>query len=283
MTIDGKAIALGVKESLRERVADLKEKFGRVPCLAVVIVGDNPASHSYVRSKIEAAAFVGIDGHEIELPADVTEEELLHTVATLDADPSIDGVLVQLPLPPQVNPDKVLDVISPEKDVDGFHPRNVASLHLGRPCTFPCTPKGIIRLIDSTGTVIDGKRAVVIGRSNIVGKPVAKLLQDRNATVTVAHSHTPDLAALTREADILVVATGHAGLVDGTMIKPGAVVIDVGITRRGKRIIGDVDFASASQVASYITPVPGGVGPMTVAMLMENTIECFEARMQQIS
>ena len=283
MTIDGKAIALGVKESLRERVADLKEKFSRVPCLAVVIVGDNPASHSYVRSKIEAAAFVGIDGHEIELPADVTEEELLHTVATLDADPSIDGVLVQLPLPPQVNPDKVLDVISPEKDVDGFHPRNVASLHLGRPCTFPCTPKGIIRLIDSTGTVIDGKRAVVIGRSNIVGKPVAKLLQDRNATVTVAHSHTPDLAALTREADILVVATGHAGLVDGTMIKPGAVVIDVGITRRGKRIIGDVDFASASQVASYITPVPGGVGPMTVAMLMENTIECFEARMQQIS
>ena len=183
----------------------------------------------------------------------------------------------------RVNPDKVLDVISPEKDVDGFHPRNVASLHLGRPCTFPCTPKGIIRLIDSTGTVIDGKRAVVIGRSNIVGKPVAKLLQDRNATVTVAHSHTPDLAALTREADILVVATGHAGLVDGTMIKPGAVVIDVGITRRGKRIIGDVDFASASQVASYITPVPGGVGPMTVAMLMENTIECFEARMQQIS
>ena len=283
MTIDGKAIALGVKESLRERVADLKEKFGRVPCLAVVIVGDNPASHSYVRSKIEAAAFVGIDGHEIELPADVTEEELLHTVATLDADPSIDGVLVQLPLPPQVNPDKVLDVISPEKDVDGFHPRNVASLHLGRPCTFPCTPKGIIRLIDSTGTVIDGKRAVVIGRSNIVGKPVAKLLQDRNATVTVAHSHTPDLAALTREADILVVATGHAGLVDGSMIKPGAVVIDVGITRRGKRLIGDVDFASASQVASYITPVPGGVGPMTVAMLMENTIECFEARMQQIS
>ena len=280
MTIDGKAIALGIKESLRERVADLKERYGRVPCLAVVIVGDNPASHSYVRSKIEAAAFVGIDGHEIEFPADVTEEELLNTVASLDADPLIDGVLVQLPLPPQINPDKVLDVISPEKDVDGFHPRNVASLHLGRPCTFPCTPKGIIRLIDSTGTEIDGKRAVVIGRSNIVGKPVAKLLQDRNATVTVAHSHTPDLASLTREADILVVATGHAGLVDGSMIKPGAVVIDVGITRRGKRIIGDVDFESASKVASYITPVPGGVGPMTVTMLMENTIECFEARMK---
>lgn len=278
MTIDGKAIALGIKESLRERVAGLKDRYGRVPCLAVVIVGDNPASHSYVRSKIEAASFVGIDGHEIELPADVTEAQLLQTVAALDADPSIDGILVQLPLPQQIDPDKVLDVISPEKDVDGFHPRNVASLHLGRPCTFPCTPKGIIRLIDSTGTVIDGKRAVVVGRSNIVGKPVAKLLQDRNATVTVAHSHTPDLAALTREADILVVATGHAGLIDGSMVKPGAVVIDVGITRMGKRIVGDVDFASASQVASYITPVPGGVGPMTVAMLMENTIECFESR-----
>lgn len=279
MTIDGKAIALGIKESLKERVAGLKDRFGRVPCLAVVIVGDNPASHSYVRSKIEAASFVGIDGHEIEFPSDVTELELLQTVAALDADPAIDGILVQLPLPQQIDPDKVLDVISPEKDVDGFHPRNVASLHLGRPCTFPCTPKGIIRLIDSTGTVIDGKRAVVVGRSNIVGKPVAKLLQDRNATVTVAHSHTPDLAALTRQADILVVATGHAGLVDGSMIKPGAVVIDVGITRRGNHIIGDVDFASASQVASYITPVPGGVGPMTVAMLMENTIECFESRM----
>ena len=278
MTIDGKAIALGIKESLRERVAGLKDRYGRVPCLAVVIVGDNPASHSYVRSKIEAASFVGIDGHEIEFPSDVTELELLQTVAALDADPAIDGILVQLPLPQQIDPDKVLDVISPEKDVDGFHPRNVASLHLGRPCTFPCTPKGIIRLIDSTGTVIDGKRAVVVGRSNIVGKPVAKLLQDRNATVTVAHSHTPDLAALTREADILVVATGHAGLIDGSMVKPGAVVIDVGITRMGKRIVGDVDFASASQVASYITPVPGGVGPMTVAMLMENTIECFESR-----
>ena len=278
MTIDGKAIALGIKESLRERVAGLKDRYGRVPCLAVVIVGDNPASHSYVRSKIEAASFVGIDGHEIEFPSDVTELELLQTVAALDADPAIDGILVQLPLPQQIDPDKVLDVISPEKDVDGFHPHNVASLHLGRPCTFPCTPKGIIRLIDSTGTVIDGKRAVVVGRSNIVGKPVAKLLQDRNATVTVAHSHTPDLAALTREADILVVATGHAGLIDGSMVKPGAVVIDVGITRMGKRIVGDVDFASASQVASYITPGPGGVGPMTVAMLMENTIECFESR-----
>ena len=281
MTIDGKALALSIKEELRERVRCLELRYGRVPCLAVVIVGDNPASHLYVRSKIEAAAFVGIAGKEIELPASVSEEELLKTVAALDADPAIDGVLVQLPLPPQINRDKILDVISPAKDVDGFHPHNVACLHLGRPCTFPCTPKGIIRLIDSTGTQIDGKRAVVVGRSNIVGKPVATLLQDRNATVTVAHSHTPELGKLTREADILVVATGHASLIDGSMIKPGAVVIDVGITRDGKKLRGDVDFASASKVASYITPVPGGVGPMTVAMLMENTIECFENRMLQ--
>ena len=282
MTIDGKALAQSIKEDLRERVESLRLRYGRVPCLAVVIVGDNPASHLYVRSKIDAASFVGIDGMEIELPKDVSEEELLRTVSKLDSDPAIDGVLVQLPLPRQINPDKVLDVISPTKDVDGFHPRNVASLHLGRPCTFPCTPKGIIRLIDSTGTRIDGKRAVVVGRSNIVGKPVAKLLQDRNATVTVAHSHTPDLAAITREADILVVATGHASLIDGSMIKPGAVVIDVGITRDGAKLRGDVDFESASKVASFITPVPGGVGPMTVAMLMENTIECFEQRMASL-
>ena len=281
MIIDGKAIARDIKEGLRGRVEELARKYGRVPCLAVVIVRDNPASHLYVRSKIEAAAFVGIAGKEIELPASVSEEELLETVTALDADPAIDGVLVQLPLPPQIDRDKVLDVISPAKDVDGFHPHNVACLHLGRPCTFPCTPKGIIRLIDSTGTQIDGKRAVVVGRSNIVGKPVATLLQDRNATVTVAHSHTSDLGKLTRDADILVVATGHASLIDGSMIKPGAVVIDVGITRDGKKLRGDVDFASASKVASYITPVPGGVGPMTVAMLMENTIECFENRMLQ--
>ena len=281
MTIDGQALAQSIKEDLRERVRSLELKYGRVPCLAAVLVGDNPASHLYVRKKIEAARFVGVSGKEIELPADVSEEELLRIVAALDSDPAIDGIIVQLPLPKQIDRDKVLDAISPSKDVDGFHPRNVASLHLGRPCTFPCTPKGIIRLIDSTGTQIDGKRAVVVGRSNIVGTPVAKLLQDRNATVTVAHSHTENLAEVTREADILVVATGHASLIDGNMIKPGAVVIDVGITRDGKKLKGDVDFASASKVASYITPVPGGVGPMTVAMLMENTIECFEQRMLQ--
>ena len=280
MIIDGNAIAQGIKESLKERAAQLAARAGRRPCLAVVLVGDNPASHTYVRSKIKAAAFVGIEGRETEFPATVGEDELLKAVASLDADPLVDGILVQLPLPAQINPDRVLDVISPAKDVDGFHPQNVASLHLGRPCTVPCTPKGIIRLIESTGTCIDGKSAVVVGRSNIVGKPLAKLLMDRNATVTIAHSHTRNLAEVTRQADILVVATGHAGLIDGSMVKPGAVVIDVGITRISPTSLkGDVDFDSASAVASFITPVPGGVGPMTVAMLMENTLECFEKRL----
>ncbi|MBO4566220.1 MAG: bifunctional 5,10-methylenetetrahydrofolate dehydrogenase/5,10-methenyltetrahydrofolate cyclohydrolase [Bacteroidales bacterium] len=280
MILDGAAIAQGVKESLRQRAAKLAARAGRKPCLAVVLVGDNPASRTYVQSKIKAAAFVGIEGREVEFPATVGEEELLDAVAALDADSLVDGILVQLPLPAQINPDRVLDVISPAKDVDGFHPQNVASLQLGRHCTVPCTPKGIIRLIDSTGTPIDGKTAVVVGRSNIVGKPLAKLLLDRNATVTIAHSHTQDLASITRQADILVVATGHAGLIDGSMVKPGAIVIDVGITRISPtRLKGDVDFASASQVAAFITPVPGGVGPMTVAMLMENTLECFESRL----
>ncbi|MBR4809345.1 MAG: bifunctional 5,10-methylenetetrahydrofolate dehydrogenase/5,10-methenyltetrahydrofolate cyclohydrolase [Bacteroidales bacterium] len=284
MIIDGTALAQGIKESLRERAAALSGRAGRRPCLAVVLVGDNPASRTYVRSKIKAAAFVGIEGREVEFPATVSEEELLKAVAALDADPLVDGILVQLPLPHQINPDRVLDVISPEKDVDGFHPQNVAALQLGRPCTVPCTPKGIIRLIESTGTDIDGKFAVVVGRSNIVGKPLAKLLLDRNATVAIAHSHTPCLAELTRRADILVVATGHAGLIDGYMVKPGAIVIDVGITRMpDKSIRGDVDFDSASRYAGFITPMPGGVGPMTVAMLMENTLECFEKRVVNAS
>lgn len=281
MIIDGKAIALGIRERLRDEVTDLRARTGRVPCLAVVLVGDNPASHTYVRSKIEAAEFVGIDGREIIFPASVSESELLSEIARLDADPDVDAILVQLPLPWQINPDKVLDVISPAKDVDGFHPVNVASLQLGRPCTVPCTPKGIMRLIDSTGVGVEGKRAVVVGRSNIVGKPVAKLLMDRNATVSIAHTRTRDLGALTREADILVVAAGHAGLIKGDMVKPGAIVIDVGINRIDSRhLTGDVVFPEVSKVAGYITPVPGGVGPMTVTMLMENTIQCFVLRHQ---
>ena len=277
--IDGKALSLSLKEGMKEKMGDLALKYGRVPCLAVIIVGDNPASRSYVRGKIKAAEFVGMDSRLIELPEDITEEALLEEIAALNADAAVDGLLVQLPLPKHINEDRVIDAIAIEKDVDGFHPQNVANLWLGRKCIVPCTPKGIITMIESTGTAIAGKKAVVVGRSNIVGKPVAKLLLDRNATVTIAHSRTPDLAAVTREADILVVAVGRTEMVDGSMVKPGAVVIDVGINRgEDGKLRGDVEFASASQVASFITPVPGGVGPMTITMLMENTIECFLAK-----
>ena len=282
--IDGKALSLSLKEKMRDRIVELEKEYGRKPCLAVIIVGDNPASRSYVRGKIKAAEFTGMDSRLIELPEDIREVELLEQIASLNADKDVDGILVQLPLPHHINEDEVIDSISIKKDVDGFHPWNVANLWLGRKCIVPCTPKGIITMIESTGVDIKGKKAVVIGRSNIVGKPVAKLLLDRNATVTIAHSRTQDLAKVASEADILVAAVGRPKMVTADMIKPGAVVIDVGINRITvpgpdgepvNKLVGDVDFEAASQVAGYITPVPGGVGPMTITMLMENTIECF--------
>ena len=277
--IDGKLLSASLKEEMKGEIIEIEKKYGRKPCLVVIIVGDNPASRSYVRGKIKAAEFVGMDSRLIELPEDVSEEALLAQVRALNADEGVDGVLVQLPLPAHIDEDKVIDSIDISKDVDGFHPQNVSNLWLGRPCTVPCTPKGIIRMIESTGVEIAGKKAVVVGRSNIVGKPVAKLLLDRNATVTIAHSRTPELGAVTREADILVVAVGRPGTVTGDMIKPGAVVIDVGVNRlEDGHLAGDVDFASASEVAGFITPVPGGVGPMTITMLMENTIERFLTR-----
>lgn len=280
--IDGKAVSLEVKEALRDKCAEIAASGKRVPCIAVIIVGDNPASRSYVRGKLKAAEFTGFESRLAELPEDVGEAELLHMIDGLNKDAGVDGILVQLPLPGHIDEDKVLDAISPEKDVDGFHPVNVANLWLGRPCTVPCTPKGIIKLIESTGVEIAGKKAVVAGRSNIVGKPVAKLLLDRNATVTIAHSRTLDLAALTREADILVAAVGRPGIITGEMIKPGSVVIDVGINRTADgKLTGDVDFASASEVAGFITPVPGGVGPMTIAMLMENTYDAWLAMQER--
>ncbi|MCH5173599.1 MAG: bifunctional methylenetetrahydrofolate dehydrogenase/methenyltetrahydrofolate cyclohydrolase FolD [Bacteroidales bacterium] len=280
--IDGKAVSLEVKEALRDKCAEIAASGKRVPCIAVIIVGDNPASRSYVRGKLKAAEFTGFESRLAELPEDVREAELLHMIDGLNKDAGVDGILVQLPLPGHIDEDKVLDAILPEKDVDGFHPVNVANLWLGRPCTVPCTPKGIIKLIESTGLEIAGKKAVVAGRSNIVGKPVAKLLLDRNATVTIAHSRTPDLAALTREADILVAAVGRPGIITGEMIKPGSVVIDVGINRTADgKLTGDVDFASASEVAGFITPVPGGVGPMTIAMLMENTYDAWLAMQER--
>ena len=277
--IDGKALSAAIKEEVREQVLSLEQQYGRKPCLCVIIVGENPASQVYVRNKVKAAAFTGMESRLEALPAETCEAALLDLIASLNADPAVDGILVQLPLPKHINEEKVIDAIAREKDVDGFHPGNVAGLWLGKDCIVPCTPAGILRLIDSTGISLAGKQAVVVGRSNIVGKPVAKLLLDRNATVTIAHSRTADLASVTRQADILVVAVGKAGLITGEMVKPGAVVIDVGMNRDAEgHLCGDVDFASCAPAAGWITPVPGGVGPMTIAMLMVNTLRCFQRK-----
>ena len=277
--IDGKALSQVVKDEVRAEVLELEAKYGRKPCLVVIIVGENPASQVYVRNKVKAAAYTGMDSRLVELPADISEEALLGQIRDLNEDSSVDGILVQLPLPKHIDEEKVIDTIAREKDVDGFHPGNVAGLWIGKDCIVPCTPAGIMRLIDSVGTEQKGKQAVVVGRSNIVGKPVAKLLLDRHATVTIAHSRTADLGTVCRTADVLVVAVGRAGLVTGDMVKPGAVVIDVGMNRNAEgKLCGDVDFDSVLPVASWITPVPGGVGPMTIAMLMKNNIACFLAR-----
>ena len=274
--IDGKALSQVVKDEVKAEVLALEAKYGRKPCLAVIIVGENPASQVYVRNKVKAAAYTGMESRLVELPADISEEALLQQIAILNDDPLTDGILVQLPLPGHIDEEKVIDTIAREKDVDGFHPLNVAGLWLGKDCIVPCTPAGIMRMLDSIGVELKGKNAVVVGRSNIVGKPVAKLLLDRNATVTIAHSRTGDLGEVCRSADVLVVAVGKAGLVTGDMIKPGAIVIDVGMNRNAEgKLCGDVDYASAEPVSSWITPVPGGVGPMTIAMLMKNTIACF--------
>ena len=276
--ISGKELSRSLKDGMKVEVENLEKQYGRRPCLMVVIVGDNPASRSYVRGKIKATEYVGMDGHLIELPEDCPEERLLQEISALNNDPQVDGILVQLPLPKHIDEEKVIAAIAPEKDVDGFHPENVARLWLNQPCILPCTPKGIIALLDKAGVEIAGKKAVVVGRSNIVGKPVAKLLLDRNATVTIAHSRTRDLPAVCREADILVAAVGRAQMITADYVKPGAAVIDVGINRVNDRLVGDVDFDSVAPVAGAITPVPGGVGPMTITMLMQNTIECFRRR-----
>ena len=274
--IDGKAISAAVKDEVRTEILELEARYGRRPCLAVIIVGENPASQVYVRNKVRAAEYTGMASLEVDLPADISEAELLKEIARLNEDSEVDGILVQLPLPRHIDEEKVIDAIAREKDVDGFHPGNVAGLWLGKDCIVPCTPAGVMRMIDSIGYDLKGKSAVVVGRSNIVGKPVAKLLLDRNATVTIAHSRTADLASVCRGADVLVAAVGRPQMITGDMVKPGAVVIDVGINRTDEgKLVGDVDFDSVSKVAGWITPVPGGVGPMTIAMLMENTIRCF--------
>lgn len=271
--IDGKALAQSIKENIAREVDALKEK-GVTPGLAVILVGDDPASKVYVNNKKKACAQVGIYSEEYLLPADTDEKTLLDLIAKLNADKNISGVLLQAPIPPHLDYRKISETISPDKDVDAFHPYNVGKIMIGDFDFVPCTPAGVIELIKSTGTEIEGKNCVVIGRSNIVGKPQAMLLLKENGTVTVCHSKTKDIAAFTRGADILVVAVGKAGFVNGDMIKPGAVVIDVGMNRNTEgKLCGDVDFASAEPVAAYITPVPGGVGPMTVTMLLKNTVK----------
>lgn len=271
--IDGKALAAQVKAEAAAETAALKAK-GVTPCLAVILVGEDPASQVYVRGKAKDCGDCGIDSRVIRLPEETTQAELLKLVGELAADKAVNGILVQLPLPAHIDEKAVIDAIPPEKDVDGFSPVNVGRMQIGEPCFLPCTPAGCIRMIESTGTAIEGKHAVVIGRSNIVGKPAALLLLAKNATVTICHSRTANLKELCAGADILVAAVGKAGFVTGDMVKPGAVVIDVGINRgEDDKLHGDVDFAAAAEKAAYITPVPGGVGPMTRAMLMKNTVQ----------
>lgn len=277
MIISGKELAASLKAQMAAEVATFEERYGRVPHLAVILVGEDPGSVSYVTGKAKASAEVGIKNTTIRRPATISEEELLGIIAELNADEAVDGILVQLPLPKHIDSDKVIAAIDCSKDVDGFHPMNVAALWQKQPCVLPCTPKGIIKMLKVAGVEIAGKNAVVIGRSNIVGLPVSKLLLDENATVTITHSRTKNLGEVTSKADILVVAIGRPKFVTADMVGEGAVVIDVGVNRDPEtgKLCGDVDFAAIEPKASVITPVPGGVGPMTICCLMENTIECF--------
>ena len=282
--IDGKQIALDVRAGVAEKVAELKKK-GVVPCLAVILVGENPASVSYVTGKRKALVEAGMLDRSEVLPESTTEQELLALIDKLNKDATVHGILVQLPLPKHIDEDKVIMAISPEKDVDGFHPINVGNLVIGKKAFLPCTPHGIIVLLERMGIETSGKHAVVIGRSNIVGKPVSLLLarKETNCTVTICHTGTKNMAEITRQADILVAATGRPNTVTADMVKDGAVVIDVGVNRipdstkkSGFRLVGDCDFEAVKEKASYITPVPGGVGPMTIAMLIYNTLEAAE-------
>jgi methylenetetrahydrofolate dehydrogenase (NADP+)/methenyltetrahydrofolate cyclohydrolase len=272
MVIDGKAIAAEIQAQVREEARQFRAETGITPCLAVVLVGEDPASRSYIRSKMRIAGEVGIASEDHLLPESISEAQLLHLVRELNENPNVHGVLVQVPLPAHIRTPEVLAAVAPDKDVDGFHPRNVGQLVQGGTAMPPCTPAGIIELLDRTGVELTGKEAVVVGRSNIVGKPVALMLLHRHATVTICHSRTRDLPAVCRRADVLVAAIGRARMIDAAYVKPGAVVIDVGINRVEGKLVGDVDFEAVSPIASAITPVPGGVGPMTPTMLMRNTL-----------
>ncbi|MED1917099.1 bifunctional methylenetetrahydrofolate dehydrogenase/methenyltetrahydrofolate cyclohydrolase FolD [Bacillus thuringiensis] len=279
--LQGKEVAQSIRAELANEVAELKKQ-GIVPGLTVVIVGDDPASHSYVRGKAKGCEEVGISSEIIMKDADITEEELLVIIQQLNENPNINGILVQLPLPAHISEHAVIEAIAPEKDVDGFHPISIGNMVLGNDTMLPCTPHGIIELIKRTGTPMAGKHAVVIGRSNIVGKPVSLLLQQENATVTMCHSRTQNLEEYTQKADILVVATGRAHMIGKEHVKPGAVVIDVGVNRiETGKLVGDVKFDEVKEVASYLTPVPGGVGPMTITMLLKNTVAAAKKQAKQ--
>ena len=283
--ISGTNLAKDIKGKVKEEVAKVVGIYGRAPHLVVILVGDDPASQSYVKGKGKDAEEVGFKSTTIRKPDTISEKELLELISELNKDEEVDGILVQLPLPRHIDADKVIAAIDQSKDVDGFHPANVAALWQKKPCTYPCTPKGIIKLLDKAGIEIEGKNVVVIGRSNIVGLPVAKMLLDRNATVTIAHSRTKELEEVTRKADILVVAIGRPHFIQENMVKDGAVVIDVGVNRDPEtgKLCGDTDADKFSFKLKAYTPVPGGVGPMTRACLMENTLECFLKRMEKKS
>lgn len=278
--IDGKGIAENLRVAVRERALAFAVAHGRPPGLAVVLVGEDPASLVYTRNKEKAAKEAGIAGQLIKLSAETSEAELLDLLARLDADDAVDGILVQLPLPKHIRTERVLDAVAPPKDVDGFHPWNAGLLASGRPGLVPCTPLGALRLLRETKVTLAGARAVVVGRSNIVGKPMAQLLLAEHATVTIAHSRTRDLAAVCREADVLVVAVGQPELVRGSWVKEGAVVIDVGMNRTAQgKLVGDVAYVEALTRAAHVTPVPGGVGPMTIACLLDNTVTAASSRL----
>jgi len=280
LIIDGNKIAQDIRNEVSRSVLALKREKGIVPGLAVLLVGDDPASQIYVGKKEQDCLEVGFLSRTYRLPAATGEEKILETIRELNNDKLIHGILVQLPVPPQIRPDVIIEAIDPRKDVDGFHPYNVGRLVAGKPCPLSCTPSGILELFDRSGINPAGKEAVVVGRSNIVGKPMALMLLARNATVTICHTRTQDLAAMTRRADILVAAAGRAQMIKGDMVKDGAVVIDVGTNRlENGKLVGDVAFAEVAPKASYITPVPGGVGPMTRAMLMKNTLQAASKMM----
>ncbi len=272
--LDGKKTSAELRMEIKEKALELKQARGIVPGLAVILVGDDPASRIYVNNKEKACEAAGFLSREYNLPGDTKSEDISDLIRSLNKDSQIHGILIQLPLPAHIRPEPLIELVDPKKDVDGFHPYNIGQLFLGNPYHRPCTPSGIVEILKRYKIEVSGKEAVIVGRSNIVGKPLALMLLGLNATVTICHTKTRDLAEVTRRADILIAAAGKAGMIRGDMVKEGAVVVDVGVNRLGDgRVVGDVNFAEVSPKASYITPVPGGVGPMTIAMLLKNTLD----------